>query len=93
MANDNIIATGQRIWAAVDPNFLVDDSSPLIEAGLDLSQPFMLDGELIGPLPGMVPGYFNGAAPTLGATQYVPEPTMQLFFLSGLVLLLRRRSA
>ena len=38
-------------------------------AGIDLSRPFTIAGITYAALPGMVPGYFSGSRPDLGALQ------------------------
>ncbi|MBW2523564.1 MAG: right-handed parallel beta-helix repeat-containing protein, partial [Deltaproteobacteria bacterium] len=71
----NIEAEGERLWDdAAMPDFLVDQSSPAREAGIDLSQPFTIEAETYAALPGMTPGYFTGTAPDLGALQYGESP-------------------
>jgi hypothetical protein len=69
LGENNILAEGESMWALGDHELLLASNSPAREKGLDISQPFILDGELHDPLPGMNPGYFSGSAPDLGAIQ------------------------
>jgi len=57
--------------AAALPDFRLPADHPARAAGIDLSQAFELGGTQRPPLPGMEPGYFEGAAPDLGI---VPPP-------------------
>lgn len=70
MAESNVIAEGVRLWDAKSPTFLLTAESPALEKGIDLSKPVLLDGKMLGPLPGMEPKYFSGTKPDLGAVQY-----------------------
>jgi hypothetical protein len=55
------------------PNRMLDFSLPAgssaVNAGLDLSRPFVLDGVTHNALYGMSEGYFSGAGPNMGAVQ------------------------
>lgn len=68
-----------KLWdAATKPDFQLTATSPARQIGVDLSQPWTLDGVTHPALPGMSPGYFSGTRPDAGAYQYHPsEPTNQ----------------
>jgi hypothetical protein len=62
--------TTHQVWNMhVEPDWIVPDTSPAYQSGLDLSDSFMLRGVKYGPLPGMTPGYFPGVKPNLGVVQ------------------------
>lgn len=66
----NILATGKSPWPTDRlPNFKLPENSTARQAGIDVSQPFVIDGWLYQPLPGMEPGYFYGERPDIGAIQ------------------------
>ena len=51
-------------------DFRIGEDWPVRERGLDLSQPWELDGVKHPALPGLEKGYFAGKAPDLGALQF-----------------------
>ena len=63
-----------RMWQPGAPGlfrgFGIREHWPCREKGLDLSQPWTLDGVTHEPLPGLKPRYFSGKAPDIGALQY-----------------------
>src|SRR3990167_5375589 len=60
------------VWGtATIPDFTLTAGSPAINAGVDLSRPFTVDGVSYNVLPGMSAGYFSGSAPDIGAYEYV----------------------
>lgn len=64
----NIDAEGQYMWDNSQiPDFQLPEGSPAMNAGIDLSSPFTIDGVTYDPLPGMDPGYYSGSKPDLGA--------------------------
>lgn len=74
--NDNIVVSDKLFRDGV---FLPDDSFPAVSlsedsparhTGIDLSKPFSHHGENFPPMPEMLPGYFTGKAPDIGALQY-----------------------
>jgi hypothetical protein len=66
----NVRAEGQQLWPEETvPDFRLPANSTARRAGLDLSRPFDLNGTTYPPLPGMLPGYFQGDAADLGAIQ------------------------
>lgn len=74
----NTIAEGQTMWPADKlPDFSLTADSPARGKGLDLSKPFTLEGKTYDALPGMKPGYFQGAAPDCGAVQFGEKPAGQ----------------
>ena len=44
-------------------------NSPALEAGVDISKPFSVNGKNFPAFPGFKPGYFKGKAPAAGALQ------------------------
>jgi hypothetical protein len=56
------------IWscAQVERDFIVPDGHSTKGTGIDVSRPFVINGQTYGPLPGFEPGYFFGAAPDRG---------------------------
>ncbi len=67
----NVIDSGNTPWPFdALPNFLLPKLHRARGAGIDLSQPFTIDGVTYGPLPGMEPGYFYGVRPDMGAIQH-----------------------
>jgi hypothetical protein len=75
LGENNIFAEGESMWVPGDHELLLLAESPARGTGLDLSQPFSLDGEIHDPLPGMNPGYFSGSNPDLGAVQFNESTT------------------
>src|SRR5262249_2948949 len=57
------------------PDLTLPASSSAREAGIDLSKPFSFNGIDYPPLPGMLPGYFAGNAPDIGAVQTGVTPS------------------
>jgi hypothetical protein len=70
---NNIRGGDPREPAAIPISITQTSDLQLIETGLDVSRAFTLRGKAHPPLPGIVPGYFSGAAPALGAV-VVPPP-------------------
>jgi hypothetical protein len=67
---NNVNARNRRIWSALSlPNFRLPSNSDAIDAGIDLSRPFVVNGRVHSPLPGMSPGYYRGSAPDMGAIE------------------------
>lgn len=69
MGPHNILSPGETLWGPGDMEMLVGAASPAYAKGLDLSKPWTVDGKTHPALPGMSPGYFSGAAPSLGYVQ------------------------
>jgi hypothetical protein len=69
MGPHNILSPGETLWDQGDLEMLVSAASPAYAKGLDLSKPWTADGVTHPALPGMSPGYFSGAAPSLGYRQ------------------------
>ena len=66
----NIEAWGEQMWDASSiPDFKLPAGSAGLNAGINLSKTFTIDGRTYGPLPGMSEGYFAGDRPDLGAIQ------------------------
>ena len=66
----NVHEPGRTIWDVAEmPDFVLPEGSAALNAGLDLSKPFSVNGKQVDPLPGMEPGNIAGAAPDLGAMQ------------------------
>lgn len=66
----NLLAEERQLWPDETlPDFRLPVDSDARNAGLNLSQPFLLDGTVYPALPGMYRGYFHGVAPDLGAVQ------------------------
>lgn len=67
------IKASQKIWNKNDlpglPDLTLAPHSPALEAGIDISKPFMVRGKEHPALPGFKPGYFKGKAPAAGAFQ------------------------
>ena len=63
----------KKIWNKNDlsglPDLTLAQDSPALEAGIDISKPFMVRGKEHPALPGFKPGYFKGKAPAAGAFQ------------------------
>ena len=61
------------IWNKNDlpglPDVTLAPNSPALEAGVDISRPFTVNGKSYPALPGFAPGYFKGKAPAAGALQ------------------------
>ena len=51
------------------PDMTLAPGSPALEAGVDISRPFTVNGKNYPALPGFEPGYFKGKAPAAGAFQ------------------------
>ena len=51
------------------PDMTLAPGSPALEAGVDISKPFTVNGKKYPALPGFEPGYFTGRAPAAGAFQ------------------------
>ena len=51
------------------PDLSLAPGSPALEAGIDISRPFTVDGKSYPAFPGFAPGYFKGRAPAAGALQ------------------------
>jgi len=49
------------------PDFILPSGSQAINAGLDLSKSFTINGVTYNALPGMTSGYYRGVAPDIGA--------------------------
>ena len=68
---DNKIVKGGELWdLATEKDYRLAADSPARAMGIDLSKPWTLDGKTHPALPGMTPGYFEGAKPDAGAFQY-----------------------
>jgi len=63
----------KRIWNHNDipglPDMTLAPDSPALEAGVDISKPFSINGKEYPALRGFKPGYFKGKAPAAGAFQ------------------------
>ena len=63
----------QHIWNKNNlpglPDMTLAPDSPALEAGVDISKPFTVNGKNYAALPGFKPGYFRGKAPAAGAFQ------------------------
>ena len=63
----------ERVWKQGGlpglPDLTLAPGSPALEAGIDISRPFTVNGKTYPPLPGFAPGYFEGKAPAAGALQ------------------------
>ena len=61
------------IWNKKDipglPDVTLAANSPALEAGVDVSRPFTVNGKKFPAMPGFKPGYFTGKAPAAGAFQ------------------------
>jgi Periplasmic copper-binding protein (NosD) len=66
---NNIIEPDEYLFTTGQPEFILPPSSTAIEAGIDLSISWTMDGVVHAPLPGMEQGYFPGGAPDMGALQ------------------------
>ena len=68
------VLNAKVLWERGTPgmfsDFRIGRDWPVREKGLDLSQPWELDGVKHPPLPGLEKGYFTGEAPDLGALQF-----------------------
>ena len=66
-------AATERLWNKNDlprlPDMTLAPGSPALEAGVDISRPFTVNGKNYPALPGFAPGYFKGKAPAAGAFQ------------------------
>ena len=51
------------------PDMTLAPGSPALEAGVDISRPFTVNGKTYPALPGFKPGYFKGKSPAAGAFQ------------------------
>jgi hypothetical protein len=81
MDDTNIKHQGEEIWSATEePDWLLPLTSDALQAGIDLSVPYIIN-KVIYPgkinkfpypaLPGMKAGYYSGSAPNMGAKQDV----------------------
>lgn len=71
LGEHNVIAAGKMLWPAHTlPDFKLTADCDARAKGIDLSKPFTLDGKTHDPLPGIMPGYFQGTAPDCGAVQF-----------------------
>ena len=63
----------KTIWNKHDlpglPDVTLAPNSPALEAGVDISKPFTVNGKSFPAFPGFSPGYFKGKAPAAGALQ------------------------
>jgi hypothetical protein len=72
------VRLGAAIWGLTSiPDFSLSVGSSAIDAGIDLSQSFTVEGTTYPALPGMTGGYYQGSAPDIGAYEYasVEAPT------------------
>jgi hypothetical protein len=62
------VATMPAIWPSneIETEFILPEGHQAKTSGIDVSQPFVINGKTYGPLPGFEPGYFTGAAPDRG---------------------------
>ena len=66
------------IWSTAGiPDFVLPSGSEAIDAGIDLSRQFAIDGVAYPGLPGMNEGYFSGSAPDIGACEYNPQGAVE----------------
>ena len=67
------VESSRKLWNTNDlpglPDLTLAPGSPALEAGVDVSKPFTLNGKQFPALPGFKPGYFTGKAPAAGALQ------------------------
>jgi len=67
------VESSRKLWNTNDlpglPDLTPAPGSPALEAGVDVSKPFTLNGKPLPALPGFRPGYFEGKAPAAGALQ------------------------
>ena len=67
------VESSRKVWNKNDlpglPDLTLAPGSPALEAGVDVSKPFTLNGKNFPALPGFEPGYFKGRAPAAGALQ------------------------
>lgn len=66
---NNILSETHSLWSAESSDLSLPKDSPARYAGIDLSTSFILVGKEYPALPGMVPGYFDGDNPDMGALQ------------------------
>ena len=63
----------EKIWKGGGlpglPDLSLAPGSPALEAGVDVSRPFTVNGKNYPAFPGLAPGYFKGKAPAAGALQ------------------------
>jgi hypothetical protein len=68
---NGVMAKPGKLWSTTTtPDFRLTATSPARGIGIDLSQPWTMDGVTHPALPGMSPGYFSGTRPDVGAYQY-----------------------
>lgn len=68
---NGVMAKPGKLWdTTTKPDFLLTATSPARQIGIDLSQPWTMNGVTHPALPGMSPGYFSGVRPDVGAYQY-----------------------
>ena len=73
--NHNINAQNQKFWNDTTmPDFSLPVNSSAKQAGIDLSKPFIFNGQNFSALPGMQTGYFSSLKPDLGAIQSASAP-------------------
>jgi parallel beta-helix repeat protein len=67
----NLDARGEYMWPLEEmPDFLINQDNSVVDAGIDLSQPFTFEGATYEAMPGMNPNYYFGAGPDMGAIEY-----------------------
>ena len=66
----NVKVSSNRVWGN-PPDFKLPANNPAIDAGIDLSKNWVIDGLTKPALPSMAAGYFSGTAPDLGAYEYI----------------------
>jgi hypothetical protein len=72
------------LWdLSVVPDFSLESDSIAIDAGIDVSKSFTINGTTYDSLPGMEPGYFLGDGPDMGAVEYNRSGALILTALFG----------
>ena len=68
---NNVFKPGERIWDPLNPTWDLNslEGQTARQIGINLSQPWTVDGVTHPPLPGMTSGYFTGSRPDAGAVQ------------------------
>ncbi len=63
--------TGPAFWDdSSEPDWTDIEGTEVVNAGIDISQPFTIDGDEYSALPGYSPGYYLGEAPDMGYYEF-----------------------
>jgi hypothetical protein len=68
---NNINSQNSRVWSSGVTDFVPPLSHPVVGSAVDLSINQTIQGQSVGPLPGMTAQYYTGANPSMGSIQEI----------------------